>query len=157
MKKLLFLLPLILVGLTGCGTKAKDSINNKDINSTEEVVPNSNKSSIDSSGSDGPIETVELSAENFSTYVASNTTASFNVNNNSVLYFTHFIGADYCKFINCTVTYTYITKGAAVPDSGETVPLTLSGDGQAYTQNARANAILVLAVVAASGTIEVYR
>ena len=104
MKKLLILLPLTLLALTGC---------------------NSNKE--DNKVSDTPKETVTLSASNFSTYVACNSSVTFNnTSNDYANYFTYFIGADYCKFVNCTVTYGYAYMTNAYEGTGETVPLTSS-------------------------------
>lgn len=109
MKKLLILLPLTLMALTGC---------------------NSNK--VDKRVSDTPRETITLSKENFSTYVTCNSSVTFNnTSNHYANYFTYFIGADYCKFVNCTVTYGYAYMTNEFTGTGETVHLTLSGDGQA--------------------------
>ncbi len=120
---------------------------------------NSNK--VDNRVSDTPKETVTLSKENFSTYVACNSSVTFNnTSNDYANYFTYFIGADYCKFINCTVTYGYAYMANEYTGTGETVPLTLSGDGQANPYHVRINTTAGyyrFAVVAASGTVEVYR
>lgn len=91
---------------------------------------NSNK--VDNRVSDTPKETITLSKENFSIYVACNSSVTFNnTSYHYANYFTYFIGADYCKFVNCTVTYGYAYMANEYTDTGETVPLTLSGDGQA--------------------------
>ncbi len=67
---------------------------------------NSNK--VGNRVSDTPKETITLSKENFSTYVTCNSSVTFNnTSNHYANYFTYFIGADYCKFVNCTVTYGY--------------------------------------------------
>ena len=111
---------------------------------------NSNK--VDNRVSDTPRETVTLSKENFSTYVACNSSVTFNnTSNHYANYFTYFIGADYCKFVNFTVTYGYAYMA--------TVPLTLSGDGQAnpYHVKLAEAGYYRFVVVAASGTVEVYR
>lgn len=84
---------------------------------------NSNK--VDNRVSDTPKETVTLSKENFSTYVACNSSVTFNnTSYDYANYFTYFIGADYCKFINCTVTYGYAYMANEYTGTGETVPLT---------------------------------
>ena len=144
MKKMLLLLSLMLFGLAGCNSNSGNS-----------------SSSEDNSVVDSPKESVSLSVSNFSTYVAVNSSAAI-VNNtyNDVIYYSYFIGADYCKFVNCSVTYTYAQNGTTNITSSFTVPLTLSGDGQAepflaikqtrYTYYS-------LVVTAASGTVEVYR
>lgn len=138
MKKLLILLPLTLMALTGC---------------------NSNKA--DNRVSDTSKETVTLSKENFSTYVACNSSVTFNnTSSDYANYFTYFIGADYCKFVNCTVTYGYAYMENEYTGTGETVPLTLSGDGQANPYHVRISTkagYYRFVVVTASGTVEVYR
>lgn len=119
---------------------------------------NSNK--VDNRVSDTPKETVTLSKENFSTYVACNSSVTFNnTSNHYANYFTYFICADYCKFVNCTVTYGYAYMTNEYTGTGETVPLTLSGDGQAnpYHVKFEAAGYYRFVVVAASGTVEVYR
>ena len=83
-----------------------------------------------------------------------------NTSNDYANYFTYFIGADYCKFVNCTVTYGYAYIANEYTGTGETVPLTLSGDGQANPYHVRINTTAGyyrFVVVAASGTVEVYR
>ena len=106
---------------------------------------NSNKA--DNRVSDTPKETVTLSKENFSTYVACNSSVTFNnTSNDYANYFTYFIGDAYMAN-----EYT---------GTGETVPLTLSGDGQANPYHVRINTTAGyyrFVVVAASGTVEVYR
>lgn len=141
MKKLLILLPLMMMALSGCSANGQNAADNK--------------------VSDTPKETVTLSATNFSTYVACNSSVTFNNSTNDYAnYFTYFIGADYCKFVNCTVTYGYAYMANAYEGAGETVPLTLSGDGQANPYHVRINTAAGyyrFVVVAASGTVEVYR
>ena len=119
---------------------------------------NSNK--VDNRVSDTPRETVTLRKENFSTYVACNSSVTFNnTSNHYANYFTYFIDADYCKFVNCTVTYGYAYMANEYTGTGETVPLTLSGDRQAnpYHVKLAAAGYYRFVVVAASGTVEVYR
>ena len=120
---------------------------------------NSNKA--DNRFSDTPKETVTLSKENFSNYVASNSSVTFNnTSSDYANYFTYFIGADYCKFVNCTVTYGYAYMENEYTGTGETVPLTLSGDGQANPYHVRISTkagYYRFVVMAASGTVEVYR
>ena len=101
MKRIAILLPLIVASLTGCG----------------------------SSGS----QTIELTKDNFSTYVATNSMVAYNnMTYDYATYFTHFIGANGCSFIDCTVTYRYVTGSVETNDASDTtVPLSLSGDGEA--------------------------
>lgn len=141
MKKVLFLLPLLALGLVGCKNQPCTC-------STQGGVSN------------GPLQTVSLSKNNFSTYVATNTTMSFDTNHVGYAhYHTNFIGAGYCKFINCSVTYAYIMNGST-STSGNEVPLTLSGDGETKECICRINNAGVsydIYIVSAKGTVEVYR
>ena len=110
--------------------------------------------------SNTPKESVTLNADNFSTYVATNSSSSL-VNNTStnVIYYTHFVGADYCKFVNCTVTYTYVANGGIPSGTGTTISLTLSGDGEAlpyFVKSQSNNAYYSIGIISASGTVEVY-
>ena len=143
-KKILFVLPLMLFGIVGC-------------NSTN----NNGSSSGDNKITDSPKESVTLSASNFSTYVAVNSSAAIlNNSYNDVIYYSYFIGADYCKFVNCRVTYTYAMNGGTEGTDTFTVPLTLSGDGQAnpfFARNQNRYTYYSLVVTGASGTVEVYR
>lgn len=137
-KRLLVLLPLLLMTLSGCNS---DKVDNR--------VSGTIK------------ETITLSASNFSTYVACNSIVTFNnTSNDYANYFTYFIGADYCKFINCNVTYGYAQMDNEYTIGRETVPLSLSGDGQTNPFHARFNtatAYYRFVVIDASGTVEVYR
>ena len=137
MKKTLFLLPLVLLALTGWSS-----------NTTDNKV------------SDSPKQSVTLSAENFSTYVATNSSSALlNNSYNDVIYYTYFNGADYCKFVNCTVTYKYVSNQSA-EGTEETIKLTLSGDGETNPYFARSQnryTYYHVVVTAASGTVEVYR
>ena len=139
MKKL-FLLPFLFVVLTGC------------------TASNSNGGT----ASNGPIETVTLNAENFSTYVATNSISTGRDDYYSMTYYTYFIGADNCKFIDCSVTYQYVVAGnTPTGTNGTTVPLTISGDGEAVPYSIRISGTTytpyVLHVISSSGTVEVYR
>ena len=163
MKKSRFLyIPIFLsVLLPGC--KNNEKVVN--INSTNEssTLAEDNKTT-DSSNennktTDSPKETVSLTVSNFSTYVAINTNAAVITNSYSdTIYFSYFIGADYCKFINCSVTYKYEVNGSS---SGEkfVAHLTLSGDGQAdpYIVRNHPRAAYYLVVTSAYGVVEVYR
>lgn len=137
MKKTLFLLPLVLLALTGCNSNATDN-----------------------KVSDSPKQSVTLSAENFSTYVATNSSSALlNNSYNDVIYYTYFNGADYCKFVNCTVTYKYVSN-QSTEGTEETIKLTLSGDGETNPYFARSQnryTYYHAVVTAASGTVEVYR
>ena len=153
MKKKLFLLPILMFALTACGS-----------NNTCNACNNSGNENrtVDIATNDSPRETDQLSVGNFSKYVAVNTTAAVISNTaNSVIFYSYFIGADYCKFINCTVTYTYVVgNNEPSSNSGQTVPLTLSGDGQAepfHVSLSSANVYYRIVVLNASGTVEVYR
>ena len=137
MKKTLFLLPLVLLALTSCSSNAADN-----------------------KVSDSPKQSVTLSAENFSTYVATNSSSALlNNSYNDVIYYTYFNGADYCKFVNCTVTYKYVSN-QSTEGTEETIKLTLSGDGETNPYFARSQnryTYYHAVVTAASGTVEVYR
>ena len=148
--KTLLLLPLLLLGLIGC-----DSNNSNQ--PTEEKM--------DNAVSDTPKESVRLTKTNFSTYVATNSSCSIVMDaTTDVIYYTHFIGADYCKFINCQVSYAYISnfsenQNTVTTDTG-TALLTLSGDGEAkpfYVRSQNRNSYYYLVVTNVSGTVEVYR
>lgn len=135
MKKLLFLLPIISFALSACNPQ-KDKI------------------------TDSPKESVALSASNFSTYVAVNTTVQqSNANYSDVTFFSYFIGADYCKFVDCFVTYKYV-HGENSGGTEITVPLTLSGDGQAepfVVTSMNRGMTYTLVVTSAKGTVHIYR
>ncbi len=131
MKKTFLMLPVCLLSLASCGGGYETA--------------------------DSPKETVQLTAQNFSTYVAVNTTCTMFEGQNYALYYSYFIGADECKFIDCTVTYKY--TGANGSDA-ITVPLSLSGDGQAKPFSGKivvGGSYYSLAITAAAGTVEVYR
>ena len=72
----------------------------------------------------------------------------------------YFIGADYCKFIDCTVIYTYIRNSSTDAVGEQTIKLTISGDGEAwpYHVSGQSSGIYYYIVVtSASGTVEIYR
>lgn len=121
---------------------------------------NNNNSGADNTISNSPKESVQLSAGNFSKYVAVNSTVSLIYNEyNSVVYYSYFNGADYCKFINCTVTYSYLLNGGGEGNQ-YTVPLTLSGDGQSdpfFVSRPDRYTYYSIKIIGASGTVEVYR
>lgn len=133
----------MLFGLVGCNSN------------------NNGSSSQDNKITDSPKESVALNASNFSTYVAINSSAAIlNNSYNDVIYYSYFIGADYCKFVNCLVTYTYAMNGGAEGTESFTVLLTLSGDGQAkpyFARNQNRYTYYSLIVTGASWTVEVYR
>ena len=134
MKKFALLLPLLTIALVSCGG---DRV------------------------SDSPKESVKLSEKNYSTYVAINTSFAMpNAGYADIIYFSYFIGADYCKFVDCTITYKYVINSGSVESPEETVPLTLSGDGQANPYYARLNNrgyFFNIVITGASGTVQVYR
>lgn len=146
MKKLFLLLSLPIFALSGCG-KSSNTTNNT--------------SSADNKISNSPKESVALTVENFSTYVAINSSSTLlNNSYNDVIYYSYFVGADYCKFVNCTVTYKYKRSGTEYTTEDYTVALSLSGDGQAdpyFVYNQGRSMYYFLIIVAASGTVEVYR
>lgn len=119
-----------------------------------------NNSGTDNTISDSPKESVQLSAGNFSKYVAVNSNAALISNlNECVIFYSYFIGADYCKFVNCTVTYAYLFKGTG-EGTEHTIHLSLSGDGQAEpfcTRITSNYSYYALSVIGASGMVEVYR
>ena len=139
MKKLV-LLPIFLILLTGCSAGGVGCTC--------------------SSASNKPIETVTLSSSNFSKYVATYSNSTGRDPNYFSIYYTHFVGADNCKFIDCTVTYAYTIVGNQPAGSGTTIPLSISGDGETepFTIKPSNNNIAYHAyIIAATGTVEVYR
>ena len=154
MKKHSFLYIPVFFGLLLTGCKNDEKI--VQTNTVNNPTPSLAEDNKNENAADSPKETVSLTASNFSTYVAINSIAVLvNSATHDVAYYSYFIGADYCKFINCTVTYKYNGSGEA-----STVSLTLSGDGQAdpfIVPNQTTHALYVLSVTGASGTVEVYR
>ena len=139
MKKLV-LLPIFLILLTGCSSGGVGCAC--------------------SSGKTEPIETVTLTADNFSKYVATYSDSTGRDPNYFSIYYTHFVGADYCKFIDCTVTYEYTLVGNQPSGNGKTISLSLSGNGETepFTIKPSNNNIAYYAyIISASGTVEVYR
>ena len=131
MKKI-FLLPLIVLMLTGCGTTS----------SNEEAHKEN--------------ESIQLTTSNFSTYVATNSNAVSLGNDSYVRYYTYFIGADNCRFIDCQVTYYYQHATSPIADpTEETIKLSLSGDGEANFFYVR-GLYYVLVVKSVKGTVIVY-
>lgn len=129
MKKL-FLLSLTLLTLIGCGP-AKENASS---------------------------ETVDLTVQNFGKYIAVNTSSSMaDYSNDSLIYYSYFIGSSYCRFEECKVTYKYVS-GTNAETVENTVSLTISGDGQAepiYVRN-NGRTYYKLVVVSASGKVIVY-
>lgn len=132
MKKALLLIPAMITVLAGCNSPI-----------------NSNK----------PKEVVELTTDNFSKYVATNSSSTITIDGNYqyILYYTHFIGADNCKFIDCSVTYTY-WNSEVTPEVGTTVPLSLSGDGETeFACDVQRHGVFrIFYLMSVSGTVEVY-
>lgn len=137
MKKLLLLLPFVTFLLTGCNPKEENKV------------------------TDTPKESIQLSASNYTNYVAINTfIGQPNSSYNDIIYYSYFIGADYCKFVDCKITYRYVLNGGSTQTEEATVPLTLSGDGQAnpfYARGLSRGSYYSITITKASGTVQVYR
>ena len=137
MKKLLLLLPFVTFLLTGCNPKEENKV------------------------TDTPKESIQLSASNYINYVAINTSiATPNPNYADVIYYSYFIGADYCKFVDCKLTYKYVLNGGTAESATETIALTLSGDGQAnpfYARSQNRGNYYNIVITGASGTVQIYR
>lgn len=139
MKKIV-LLPLLLFVLTACNSGS------------------SNCTCI--GGSSEPKETVSLTKENFSKYVGTYSSSSVYDAVHSVTYYTHFVGASDCKFIDCSVTYNYTFSTGVTAINDTTVQLTLSGDGETVpfaVQPGSNNGVLTFKLISVNGTIEVYK
>lgn len=136
MKKLLFLLPITLLTLSACN-------NNKVSNS--------------------PQSEVELTSENVLTYVAktlSSNTLRDGGTNSDVVYYCHFTGAEYCKFVDCVISYEYKTINDGSQREAGSCSLTLSGDGEAspfYAYQKSKGTAFTCNIVGASGKVLVYR
>ena len=145
MKKSLLFISILMLLMTGCASS------NKSCNCAYTPIP------IDgNTNSDGPQE-VTLSAENFSKYVAVNTVSSYASAYDAVTYFSYFIGADNCRFIDCSVSYKYVYGGSSFGYG--TIPLTISGDGQAnpfHTRENNRDTYYTISITSASGTIYIY-
>ena len=167
MKKLFLLLPLITLLTIGCGPingeKEVSSINSE-VEQSEVVVSSNEEESISPHRIENePKEEVELTLSNLGKYVAINNNAvllnNSSTGNNVVVFYAYFIGADYCKFINCTISYYYSPSGGG-PNGGEnTTGLSLSGDGQAnpFYTIIDGNHWYSFNVSAVTGTVLVYR
>ena len=102
-------------------------------------------------------ERVELTVDNFSKYVATQTNRVEKDSVSYATYFAYFKGADHCRFNDCTVTYSFVAD--TIKGATGTVPLTISGDGEAkpanlYIYGKTTN--YVLKIEAVSGTVDVY-
>ena len=148
MKKCLLFIPFMLLGLSGCNPKNSDSVNPSNGNTQA-----TNQSAQTTKGK------VQLSAENYTTYIAINTSIALpNAGYSDVIYYSYFIGSSYCKFIDCKLTYKYVLNGGSNESSPVTVPLTLSGDGQAEPFYARAlnrGNYYAIVITGASGTVQI--
>ena len=134
----MLVLPLVLVGCTS----------NSATNVSDNKITNS------------PKESITLSASNYSTYIATNSSSTLlNNSYNDVIYYTYFTGADYCKFVNCKITYKYVENGGD-EGSSHTISLNLSGDGEAtpfFVRNQNRYTYYYAVITGATGTVEVYR
>lgn len=141
MKKLLITLPLLALGLAGCNASA----NYTPSNSSKTTSKSSN-------------ETVQLTLDNFSTYVATNSSSTVNTTSGYETYYTYFIGTDFCKFIDCTVSYGYAYYNNSFDGLSETVRLSLSGDGEAkplHVQTRSTTMYYQFVLLSVSGTVEI--
>lgn len=139
MRKKVVCVPVMLSLLVGCGVS---QTNTKVITQTPTVEKST---------------AVELTVDNFSKYVAVNTSACLiTATSNNVIYYSYFIGADYFRFNNCTVTYKYKYSESLISES-YTVPLTFSGDGQALPYSPKnSNYVFTFTLISTSGTVERY-
>ncbi len=141
MKKL-FLLPLIMFALIGCGQE-KESIYSGSGEQAAQTTSQNIKGGI------------TLSLDNFSTYVAINSTiVVLSESSSSRAYYSYFIGADDCRFYDCSVTYEYKNTSGEASSGAITVPLSLSGDGQTNVFTAR-NGLYEIKIVSAAGTVKI--
>ena len=142
MKKLI-LLAIVLLTLTGCGPTDNNAISNSEGTSgtvSKQEIKNG----------------ISLTLDNFGDYVAINTISSLaDPSNDSLIYYSYFIGADNCRFYDCTVKYIYVSGSNEY--SGTTISLTISGDGQAEPFFIRNNGRTAykLVVTSVSGTVVV--
>lgn len=171
MKKL-FLLPIISLLLVGCGLsngeKEEASSINGEAEQSEVVAPSSSVEEEEDPMArhrveDKPKEEVELTLSNLGTYVAINNNAvllnNSSTGDNVVVFYAYFIGADYCKFVDCTISYYYSPSGGGSNAGENTTALSLSGDGQAtpfYTR-IQGNHWYYFNVSAVTGRVLVYR
>ena len=136
MKRSLLLLPICLVLLSGCN---QDKISNK------------------------PKYEVDLSASNVYSYVSkqqSSTLIRDAGTYSDMIYYCHFVGADYCKFVDCELYYEFwARKDNSIGERGS-IHLTLSGDGDAwpfYVYQQNKTVYYECRITGASGTVLVYR
>ena len=98
--------------------------------------------------------TISLTKDNFSKYVATNSSSDTVYNANTgyydIIYYTYFIGSKHCKFIDCTITCRYSSDEY-------TVQLNLSGDGEVPTFNSNSKRFYLysLEIISVSGTVEI--
>ena len=139
MKKQLFFILMPFLLLSGCGNKDDDI-------------------------SEKPKETVKLTIKNFSMYVAVNESSTCLGEAGSgayVIYYAYFKGADYCKFIDCVVSYQFVNSSSPETYVEGTAKLNLSGDGQADpyhpATSVSKNYFYTLSIINVQGTVLVYR
>lgn len=154
MKKLFI---TIFAGLSLISCNTSNNYNSSNSCSLPISVSNSSTSNITFNS----FETITLSKDNFSTYIATNTSIAFvpkmDYSDYHIFYYTYFIGADNCRFIDCTITYCY--SSGSTYTKRETVSLTISGDGEAkpYMESfSKYSNNFSFSLVSASGTIKVY-
>ena len=138
MKKFLIILPILLL-CCNCKTSNNSSLQN---------ISNDLK------------ESVVLTTKNFSTYISTNSSVSWNNESNDyATYFTYFIGVDGCKYIDCTITYGYAYMNEEYKGEGNTVSLSLSGNGEAKPFHIRlgsTHSYYTFVLLNVSGIVEVY-
>ncbi len=119
--------------------------------STAMVGCSSNNGSIIAVG-DAKVETVTLSKDNVTDYVATYSSAALiDAANNVSVYHCHFVGADNCKFIDCSIQYTWQSGNAT-----GTAHLTISGDGEAIPCTGRRVAC-TLVITGATGKVQILK
>ena len=102
-------------------------------------------------------ETVTLTLDNLSTYIATNSSSTYFSDKNHTMYYTYFIGSDHCKFTNCVIICKYTGEATS---KIYTVKLNLSGDGEVppyYVRNSGMYTYSSLIIESVSGTVEILK
>lgn len=148
MKKITLFALLVLLALTGC----KPTNDNKAVKSSD-----GNSQSVTTSSQ--PIKgKVELTADNYVNYIAINTNMVIINSSYDTMYYSYFIGSNHCKFVDCKLTYEYVSNSGSAGSSAVTIPLTLSGDGQAnpfYIRSPNRGVYYSIVITKASGTVQI--
>lgn len=147
MKKYFIFFSLILLGLTCCNGKE-----NGPIDSTAGSVQSTTASTQPIKGK------VELTADNYVNYIAINTNMVIINSSYDTMYYSYFIGSNHCKFIDCKLTYKYVSNSGSAESSTGTIPLTLSGDGQAnpfYVRSPNRGVYYSIVIITATGTVQI--